>query len=90
MVAAEVASTHPKRRAWVGIYSSSAEPNNYMVRYFEVESDLIEQGYDIAENELMNSQIVHAFGWTELEQVLGRWLDDLQKLTWAPVCKYPI
>jgi len=90
MVAAEVPASQPNRRAWVGVYPLLDFDQRFNVRYFEVEEYYLENGYDIAENELLNAQTIQVTGEAQLEQVLCAWLDDMRKLVQPFFCDYPI
>jgi hypothetical protein len=90
MVAAEVPPSQSGRRAWIGVYPPSRSKNFFKIRYFEVEKSLLEHDYDIAEPELLNSERFTAANEAELEEILGRWLDDPNKLVQPYFCDYPI
>lgn len=90
MVAAEVASTLPGHRAWVGVYPPRPTRDTFIVRYFEVDHTLIEQDLDIHEEQLQNKEKIYVRDEEELVVVLSRWLTSLDSLKDPSFCDYPI
>lgn len=90
MIAAEIPLANPTRRAWVGVYPLPDCEHHVNVRYFEVERAVLEQGYDIAEPDLLNTHTVRAVSVEELAQVLDTWVPDLNAFVQPWKCDYPI
>lgn len=90
MVAAEIPASQSDHRAWIGVYPWTEKKPFYKIRYFEVSRHVLEQGYDIAEPDLLNSQRLTAHSSDELAAILMRWLTDLNVLVQPYFCDYPI
>lgn len=89
-LAAEVKPSLPDRRAWVGVYPLRDQHETFIVRYFELEKELIDKDFDISEDELLDSQKFVVQSEAELCQILAKWLGDLEGLVVPNLCDYPI
>lgn len=83
------------RKAWIGIYPfphhNDRELEGINIRYFEVEKYLIDKGYDIAENELLNSVKICAKNEHELIEFLYKYIgDEFDRIVSPDLSDYPI
>ena len=102
-VAAEISTKNHDRRAWVKVTAARPIPEDPMynlpedvrfgVRYFEVEKNVLQEAKDndryIENEEVLNEEVIIVNNETELEQVLSRWLANLDKLVLPYFCDYP-
>ena len=103
-LAAEVPASQPDRRAWILVHPLEPPHDEYPVRgsegrhcgYRVLDSEraarLLEEvcstwDYDYY---LLNKETLQVANEAELEQVLARWLDDLEQLVQPYFCDCPI
>jgi hypothetical protein len=89
-LAAEVTPTLHGRRAWVGVHPPRISRDSFLVRYFEVKREFIENDLDIHEEQLENKQTITVSGEEELVEVLSRWINNLNDLKGPSFSDYPI
>ena len=91
VLAAEVNSSNPEKyRAWVGVYPIREKDNFYNVLYFEVEHRYMDLDLDIAQDEMVNGETYEEIPFSDLEEVVSRWVSNLDDLIVPSLCDYPI
>jgi len=90
VLAAEVQATLPGHRAWVGIHPSRSSHDLFLIRYFEVDNNLIIQDLDIHEEQLNKSIRLIAKTEAELITAVSQWVSDLNDFKGPSFSDYPM
>lgn len=90
MVAAEVQARDAHHRAWVGVYPPRSSRNTFVVRYFEVDREVMAAEHDIHEEQLEHQEKFFVREESDLVQLLSRWLTNLDALQYPSFVDYPI
>ncbi len=101
---AEVQASRADHRAWIYVRpmphpreeyplrNADDHHHGYSVLYYEVEAGLWQEAcesWDV-DRYILNREVIHVADERELEGVLTRWLDDLERLVDPAFCHSPI
>ena len=90
LLAAEVPASEPDRRAWVTVFYREGDDVPFVVHHVEIRRSWLEPLDDIGPHHAEIYDEFRARDEAELVALLGRWLDDLNRLVDEQIAGYPL